>query len=290
LGDACDSCPNDADNDIDGDGVCGDVDNCPNVANAGQNDGDADGVGDACDACPNDANNDIDGDGVCAEVDNCPTVANPGQSDSDADNLGDACDACPSDPNNNSNGNDEDGDGVSDTCDVCPKDPDNDADADGLCGDVDNCPLIPNSGQTDSDGDQRGDVCDNCVVGFNPSQSDFDADAEGDRCDLDDGLIYIYFDGPARVQWEEELGFSEWNSYRGDLDVLKSDGTYTQDPQLVPLAAQTCNSSDPWVDDLVALSAGQAVFFLNTGVSGSTESGLGTDGDGSLRPNENACP
>jgi len=31
LGDACDICPNDPDNDADGDGICGDVDNCPDT-------------------------------------------------------------------------------------------------------------------------------------------------------------------------------------------------------------------------------------------------------------------
>lgn len=49
AGDVCDACPLDSANDVDGDGVCGDVDNCATVANAGQQDSDSDGLGDVCD-------------------------------------------------------------------------------------------------------------------------------------------------------------------------------------------------------------------------------------------------
>ncbi len=48
FGDGCDACVNDAENDIDADGLCADVDNCPQVANVDQADTDNDGIGDAC--------------------------------------------------------------------------------------------------------------------------------------------------------------------------------------------------------------------------------------------------
>ncbi len=73
--------------DTDGDGVRDSRDNCPSVANPGQENLDGDELGDACDP-------DKDGDGVANEVDNCPLNANPGQQDVDSDGIGDACDPC----------------------------------------------------------------------------------------------------------------------------------------------------------------------------------------------------
>ena len=205
---SCDVCPSDAANDGDGDGICagnffhapkvGANDNCPAVANPGQENADGDARGDVCDpcptdnpddidndgictsvdVCPGDRFNDVDGDGVCAgsgfqapkvgDQDNCPSVANTGQEDTDSDGAGDACDQCP--------GNDfadQDTDGLCDGLDECPDDPDDDADGDGVCagalfqtpktGGNDVCPVAADPGQEDGDGDGEGDACDVCT-------------------------------------------------------------------------------------------------------------------------------
>jgi cysteine-rich repeat protein len=105
--------------DTDSDGHYDALDNCPNVANPGQEDADQDGIGDVCDSpdCGNgvlegteacdDGNNvkgdncepdctaskDTDSDGIFDSVDNCPDISNPQQEDADVDGKGDVCDA-----------------------------------------------------------------------------------------------------------------------------------------------------------------------------------------------------
>ncbi len=151
-----------ASSDSDSDGICFELDNCPDDPNGDQTDTDDDGLGDACDTCNSDPVNDVDSDGVCGDVDNCPNDANSGQLDGDSDGVGDACD-------------------------TCLVDPDNDVDGDGVCGDVDNCPDTANAGQGNLDGDTFGDACDPCPNDFNIIPIvDFDGDGIPDNCDPDD--------------------------------------------------------------------------------------------------------
>jgi len=161
--------------DADGDGRPNCVDNCPTVANPGQEDTDGNGLGDAC----NDAE-DADGDEWADGLDNCPAVPNPTQADNDGDGIGDACDSC-----FGFGSSDADGDGFCDANDNCPTVPNPaqaDADFDGI-GDA--CDSCFGFGSTDGDGDGICDFSDNCPAVANPSQSDCDRDSVGDACDPD---------------------------------------------------------------------------------------------------------
>ncbi len=299
TGDACDPDTDDADHD----GVVDSCDNCPTDFNPHQADCDGDGDGDACD--PDAVDNDVDG--VVTPCDNCPDHFNPAQIDFDRDGIGLACDVCPDDA-----GNDVDDDGlcagvgylppmVGDR-DPCPGDAANDADVDYLCaglgftspmvGDRDNCALIYNPNQQDTDRDLVGDLCDNCVSDNNNSQSNLDDDLEGDACDLDDGLLLFTDMGAALQRWQHESTFySNYNLYRGDLAELMGTGVYTQDPIAVPLADQFCLVGPaPEYFDGLEPAFGQVIFYLVTGSpDGLTESPLGKDGSGSVRPNTNPC-
>ena len=180
-----------------------------------------------------------------------------------------------------------------DICDDCPQDfSSTQGDGDSvIIGDAcDNCPSLVNPLQEDGESDSVGDLCDNCIADYNPSQSDSDSDSEGDVCDLDDGVIYTYFDSRDIVSWQNESGFDLWNSYRGDLAVLKDEGTYTQLPGSNDLASRMCGVAPSFVRDIGDPDPGETAFFLTTGESGGVESSLGTDWQGVERFNDNPCP
>ncbi len=172
--------------DADGDGVCNSSDVCP--TDPDNVDDDSDGVCDADDVCIGTSNVDDDGDNVCNENDLCEGVDASG--DADSDGFCDANDNCPNDANPDQA--DSDGDNIGDVCE-------DDSDTDGIPNDEDNCPEIANADQSDIDLDGIGDVCDddddddgiadpddNCPAYANADQADFDHDGFGDVCDGDD--------------------------------------------------------------------------------------------------------
>jgi hypothetical protein len=152
--------------DPDGDGLRNWEDNCPDVANPGQGDADADGVGDAC----ND-DQDLDADEWANHLDNCRLTANPDQTDVDSDGVGDACDNCPL-IENPDQVDDHPANGVGDGCE--------DTDGDGLTN-LDEIALHgsdPFDSDSDADGLEDGEEVD--VYGSDPAESDTDGDGVGD--------------------------------------------------------------------------------------------------------------
>ncbi len=143
----------------------------------------------------------------------------------------------------------------------------------------------------DDDGDQAMDEYDNCLFLYNPTQSDFDADQEGDFCDLNDDLIYIFFNDPNVLEWQEEAGYDSWNVYKNLLDILRETGVYTSNPYSYPYAEWHCGLTETQHEDNAdPPPAGKVVFFLVTGMASGIESSLGKDSEGNERPNDNPCP
>ncbi len=175
-------CANDDD-----DSQCDTEDNCPQITNENQTDGDDDGIGDVCDPCT-----DADRDLFCESPgdpnnDNCWGIYNPDQSDGDGDDDGDVCDNCPS--ISNADQADADSDGLGDACE-CPIvssafGGNGDRDGDGVCDVDDNCVDTPNPGQSDRDDvDGYGDACDNCPDTYNPDQADtYGQNGVGNACE-----------------------------------------------------------------------------------------------------------
>ena len=163
------------DPDSDGDGVPDASDNCPDIANPDQLDGDDDDVGDVCDDCP--ADPDKTDPGTCG----CGTP----DTDTDMDGTPDCDDGCPGDPNKTDPGScgcgapetDTDLDGTPDCNDECPEDP------------LKTAPGACECGVAEDDGDTDGDGFINCLDAFptNPNEwEDTDGDGIGDNGDPDD--------------------------------------------------------------------------------------------------------
>ncbi len=146
------------------------------------------------------------------------------------------------------------------------------------------------AGVEDGDGDGVLQVCDNCPAVANRAQTDLDDDGQGDRCDVDDGRVTLWFTSQQRLEWDQEGGNVEWNVYRGDLQVLRDSGVYTQLPGSDPEADRFCGLATTFFDDLHTPAPGEVAHYLVTYGSGALESDLGQDSSGTNRPNDNPCP
>jgi len=209
----CPSCATGDDDDLDA--VCLEADNCPAIANPGQNDGDGDGAGDACDGCA--ADPDKVEPGLCG--------CGISDVDSDSDSTPDCLDGCATDPGKTAPGIcgcgvsdvDSDDDGVPDCFDDCPADPDKvergvcgcgtpdtDSDSDGTADCIDGCPADPEKivagvcgcgiPDTDGDGDSTPDCVDECPADADKIEAGQcgcgipDDDSDGDMvADCNDG-------------------------------------------------------------------------------------------------------
>jgi hypothetical protein len=164
-----------------------------------------------------------------------------------------------------------------------------DTDLDTVLDAVDNCALFSNVTQVDIDADGVGDDCDNCPSTRNTTQFDFDDDGAGDHCDLDDGLLLFTDVTPGSQAWHDDIVYDGYNFYRGDLQVLRGGGDYTQNPAALN-ADRQCGLASASASDAFTPAVGDVVFYLVTGVSGVVEGSLGDDSAGFLRPNSNSCP
>jgi len=164
-----------------------------------------------------------------------------------------------------------------------------DTDLDAVPDGVDNCALLANATQVDIDGDGIGDDCDNCPSTRNAMQPDLDDDGVGDHCDLNDGLLLFTNVTQSGQAWHDDTVYNGFNFYRGDLQVLRGGGDYTQDPTALNADRQCGLISASSIDSFTP-AVGEAVFYLVTGLSGVVEDSLGEDGAGNPRPNANSCP
>jgi putative cofactor-binding repeat protein len=107
-----------------------------------------------------------------------------------------------------------------------------------------------------------------------------------------EGITRLSFDGDDGLTWDPSIdGLALFNVYRGDLQVLRDTGVYTQDPVTVPGAQRWCGLLSPAVTDTYEPDPGQVLFYLAV-LSHMIEGSLGFDSTPWERPynDGNRCP
>ncbi len=209
------------DNDLDGDDVIDDCDNCADenelhscagvaCSNVYQEDTDMcvggpyDGYGPCPSLCEAFGGGQCIGDGIGNVCDNCPGALNSDQTDTDGDGLGDACDDCPNIPSGpiigtcfNDNDNDpstphiicftntdcDTSSGAGDGCCITAnQDLDNDGQCDFLAANCDEDCMM-DIFENDCDGDGTPDDCDNDI-------DDDGVDNDLDACDFTPSYLH----------------------------------------------------------------------------------------------------
>jgi uncharacterized repeat protein (TIGR01451 family) len=182
-------------------------------------------------------------------------------------------------------------------------DPADDVDTDGeldvgeswtYTGSYDVTQAVIDGGGVDSDGviDGDGDIDNTVSVTFNElpvAQTASETVAIVPPAPPFNGFEprIVAFDG-GLIDWSDVTGAVNYHLYRGDLAVLRADGSYTQDPA-APNAAQFCWLAQSAHDDSFEPPTGEAVFYLITADDGAVEGSLGADSAGADRPNLAAC-
>lgn len=223
----------DTNQDADHDGVLNESDNCPNVANPGQENldsGTGDLLGDACDP-------DIDGDGYQGQINDCNDMEqyiHPGQPEV-CNGIDDDCDGFTDEGVISTFYRDSDNDGFGDPLNevqACLLPPVGYIVRGGDCDDsnalihpgvVESCDGIDadcsggNADESDPDNDGLLTCADNCPTTPNPDQLNLDLDPLGDACDPD-------IDG---------------DGYQGQINDCND-----RDAYIHPGAPEDCNSID----------------------------------------------
>jgi hypothetical protein len=129
---------------------------------------------------------------------------------------------------------------------------------------------------------------------YRPYDGDRDSDAIADigAFEYPSGEVFGFvFTGTDTMSWEVLPADEGFNLYRASLAVLKSNGSYTQPPQL-PIPDRFCEllPVDVPYTDGYRPSSGSTCIYLVTTVTTAFEGSLGQASSLELRANDNPCP